>query len=199
MKRSFFAAIGAGAATACLATTPALAHTGAGAASGLSAGLLHPIGGLDHLLAMVAVGVLAAQQGGRALWIVPAAFVGMMILGGVLAIAGVGMPMVEIGILGSVIVLGGAVALGKQMPLAVAAGLVGLFAIFHGHAHGAEMPAGANVLEYAVGFALVTMVLHAAGIGLCFAVRSVAGKLAPFTLRATGVAVTGAGVALAVG
>lgn len=199
MKRSFFAAIGTGAATACLAATPALAHTGAGATSGLSAGLLHPIGGLDHLLAMVAVGVLAAQQGGRALWIVPAAFVGMTILGGVLAIAGVGMPMVEIGILGSVIVLGGAVALGKQIPLAVAAGLVGLFAIFHGHAHGAEMPAGVSGVEYAVGFALVTMVLHATGIGLCFAVRSAAGKLAPFALRATGVAVTGAGVALAVG
>jgi urease accessory protein len=150
----------------------ALAHTGVAPASGFAAGFLHPVAGLDHVLAMVAVGLWAAQIGGRALWIVPATFVTVMIAGAVLGMAAVTVPVVELGIIGSVLVLGGLVALGRALPLVLAAAVVGLFAAFHGVAHGTEMPVAASGLLYGLGFALATTLLHAAGLALGFAAQA---------------------------
>lgn len=149
-----------------LSTGFAEAHTGAGNTMGFGHGFGHPFSGLDHVLAMVAVGLFAANLGHRALWLVPASFVSMMMIGGVLGIAGVQVPFVEVGIAVSVIVLGAAVALNFNVPVIAAMALVGFFAIFHGHAHGAEMPNDASGLAYAIGFMLATAVLHAIGIGL---------------------------------
>ena len=155
-----------------LIPTAALAHTGAGSASGFFQGFAHPVGGLDHVLAMVTVGLLAWQLGGRALWLVPAAFVAAMALGGWLGIAGIALPHVELGIALSVVVLGAVVALGIKAPLAVAMGLAGLFAVFHGHAHGAEMPHDATGTAYAAGFLMATALLHLSGIALGFLIAS---------------------------
>ena len=121
-----------------LAPTAALAHVGVGDTSGFAHGFMHPLSGLDHQLAMILVGVFAYQLGGRALWLVPLTFVSIMALGGFLGVAGIPVPFVEIGIALSVIVLGAVVAFGVKAPLAVAMGAVGLFAIFHGHAHGSK-------------------------------------------------------------
>ena len=148
-----------------LLPTAALAHVGVGDTSGFAHGFLHPVSGIDHVLAMVAVGLFAAQLGGRALWLVPAAFVGTMALGGVLGLAGVALPFVEIGIALSVVVLGLAIASGWNHSLVVAMALVGFFAVFHGHAHGAEMPETASGLLYGLGFLLATATLHGAGVG----------------------------------
>jgi urease accessory protein len=144
----------------------ALAHTGVGETAGLLHGFGHPIGGADHMLAMVAVGLWAAQIGGRALWVVPSTFVGVMVLGGVLGFAGISMPFVEEGILVSILILGILIVGAFKLPLAYSSMIVGLFAIFHGHAHGAEMPESLSAAWYAVGFALVTALLHLSGIGL---------------------------------
>ena len=154
----------------------AFAHTGHGDAAGLLHGFMHPIGGIDHILAMVAVGVFAYVLGGRALILVPLAFVGMMAAGFLLGIGGVDLPFVELGIALSVIVIGAAAAWGKPMPVATAMSLVGAFAIFHGQAHGAEMPAGALGFEYALGFILATALLHAVGIGAAMGVAKLVGK-----------------------
>ncbi|MEJ2501048.1 MAG: HupE/UreJ family protein [Campylobacterales bacterium] len=140
------------------------AHTGVGTTAGFSAGFMHPIGGLDHVLAMVAVGLWAAQMGGRALWAVPAAFVGMMLVGGTLGISGVGIPFIEMGIIASVVVLGLLIAGGIKTPVAAGMAIVGAFAIFHGHAHGTEMPVNAAGLMYMAGFVAATALLHAGGI-----------------------------------
>src|SRR5579863_6979611 len=121
------------------------------AGAGLAAGFAHPLSGLDHVLAMVAVGLWAAQLGGRALWLVPSAFVAMMLAGGALGAAGVGVPAVEIGVAGSVLLLGLLIAFGVRAPLGVSMALVGGFAILHGHAHGSAMPAGAGALDAALG------------------------------------------------
>jgi urease accessory protein len=147
-------------------TANASAHTGVGDAHGFVHGFMHPVGGLDHVLAMVAVGLYAALLGGRALWLVPASFVGVMAIGGALGIAGINVPYVEIGIALSIVVLGLAVALRLSVPTLAAMGLVGFFAIFHGHAHGAEMPQDASGYAYAAGFMLATALLHAAGVSL---------------------------------
>ena len=156
--------------------TAALAHTGVGHASGFMHGFMHPVGGLDHVLAMVAVGVFAFVLGGRALWLVPLSFVAMMVAGFGLGIAQVDMPFVELGIALSSVVIGGLAAYGRSMPTVVAAGLVGLFAIFHGHAPGAEMPVDASGLEYAAGFIVATALLHLAGIGAAMGVSRLAGR-----------------------
>ncbi|GGE30270.1 urease accessory protein UreJ [Agaricicola taiwanensis] len=177
-----------------ITASPALAHTGVGGAHGFIHGFEHPIGGLDHILAMVTVGLLASMLGGRALWLVPLSFVGMMIVGGALGMAGVEVPFVELGIVGSVIVLGATVALGRPWPLALAMGLVGIFAIFHGHAHGVEMPLDAGALGYGLGFALATALLHAAGIGLGYFLGRT-----PVASRLAGSAVALAGVVLLIG
>jgi urease accessory protein len=158
-----------------LVSTAAFAHTGHGAA-GLLHGFLHPIGGLDHVLAMVAVGVFAYVLGGRALYLVPLSFVGMMALGFLLGLNGVQMPFVELGIALSSVVIGGAAALGRPMPAVGAMALVGVFAVFHGHAHGAEMPADASGFDYALGFIAATALLHAAGIAAATVVAGLAGK-----------------------
>ena len=147
-----------------LAPTAALAHVGVGNTSGFMHGFMHPLSGLDHQLAMILVGVFAYQLGGRALWLVPLTFVSVMALSGFLGVAGIPVPFVEIGIALSVIVLGAVVAFGVKAPVALAMGAVGLFAIFHGHAHGTEMPLDASGFEYGIGFMLATAVLHAAGI-----------------------------------
>jgi urease accessory protein len=152
---------------AALALLPsaASAHVGIGDAHGFGHGFAHPLGGLDHILAMVAVGVFAAQLGGRALWLVPLSFLAMMAVGGALGTAGLNLPFAEIGIGLSVVVLGLVVAFGLPLPVVAASALVGFFAIFHGHAHGAEMPETAFGLAYGAGFVLATALLHGAGIG----------------------------------
>ena len=177
-------------------TAPAFAHTGIGAHShGFAAGFLHPLMGLDHLLAMVGVGVWAAQLGKRATWLVPAAFVAVMIAGSGLALSGVAMPMVELGIAGSVLVIGALIAFGARMPLALAMGLAGLFALFHGHAHGTELPGFAHPAAYGVGFVIATALLHGAGVGIALAVRQHAAKL-PFRVAGAAMALVGGGLLL---
>ena len=143
----------------------ALAHTGAHT-SGFAHGFAHPISGLDHVLAMVMVGLFAYQLGGRALWIVPLAFVSAMSVGGALGLAGIGVPFIEIGIALSVIVLGALVASNARTPVIAAVAVVGFFAIFHGYAHGAEMPANAAALTYAIAFLIATALLHLTGAAL---------------------------------
>ena len=139
----------------------ALAHPGHESASFLS-GFSHPLGGLDHLLAMLAVGLYAAQQAARARWSLPLGFVLAMLLGAGLGAFGLGLPAVETGIATSVLVLGLLIAFAIRLPLAASLPLVALFALFHGHAHHAEMGT-ASLLTYAAGFALATACLHAAG------------------------------------
>jgi urease accessory protein len=149
-----------------LYSTAAYAHTGVGITSGFAHGLAHPIGGMDHVLAMVAVGLFAAHLGGLALWTVPLSFVTMMVAGGAAGMGGMELPFVEIGIGLSVVILGATVGFRLRLPTVAAMALVGLFAIFHGHAHGAEMPETASGFEYALGFVLATAGLHGCGIGL---------------------------------
>ena len=146
--------------------TLAFAHTGHYDGGGLVQGVMHPLGGLDHLLAMVAVGLWAAYAGGRALWALPAAFVGMMLAGAMLGFAGIALPFMEPLILASVMVLGLLVAFNVRMPLVPGMALIALFGVFHGQAHALEMSAGAGALAYAAGFASVTALLHASGIAL---------------------------------
>jgi urease accessory protein len=145
-----------------LAAAPALAHTGHGA-SGLEHGLLHPVTGLDHLLAMVCVGVLGVTLGGAAVWALPLTFVGFIIAGGLVGMAGQDLPMVEAAIALSLVVLGLALTLRLRPPLVVSTLAVAFFAIFHGHAHGAEAPESASGLAYAAGFVVATALLHATG------------------------------------
>jgi urease accessory protein len=154
------------AALALLLPAAASAHVGAGHAAGLAHGFWHPVGGLDHVLAMVAVGLFAANLGGRALWAVPLAFIVAMAGGGVLGIEQIAIPYVEAGIALSVIALGALVALRVRWPIAAAMALVAVFAVFHGHAHGAEMPADASGLAYAAGFMIATIALHMTGVML---------------------------------
>jgi urease accessory protein len=173
----------------------ALAHTGLEHAVSFSSGFKHPWSGLDHMLAMVAVGLWAGLNGGRALWAWPAAFVGVMVAGGALGIAGIPVPMVEPGILASVIVLGLLVLTAARLPVVLGAALVAVFALLHGHAHGAELPAQAAAATYAAGFALATALLHGLGLGVAAMRRSDAGRL---LVRGAGAVVAVAGVVLAV-
>ena len=174
------------------------AHTGIGATAGLAAGLGHPVGGLDHLLAMVAVGILAAQLGGRAVWAVPTAFVSMMAMGAVVAIAGQGMPFVELGIVGSVIILGLVIAAGRRITIAGAMALVGALAVFHGHAHGTEMPVDSSGLVYGLGFVISTALLHAFGIGIAVGAQRFVSSMAPVAVRIGGAAIALVGLGLTV-
>ncbi len=142
----------------------AWAHEETGQAAGFVSGLTHPISGLDHVLAMVAVGFWGAQLGAPALWALPVAFPVVMALGGMLGLMGIPLPGVEIGIALSAVALG-AMVVGEAKPgLPIAAALVAFFAIFHGHAHGTELPDGASGLYYSIGFVIATGLLHAAGI-----------------------------------
>jgi urease accessory protein len=184
------------------AAMPALAHTGAGAhglagaAHGLAAGFAHPFSGADHILAMGAVGLWAWLMGGRALWAWPLAFVSVMALGAVLGLRGHELPGVEAAVALSVVALG--LAVSARLPLTVAAGaaVCGAFALVHGFAHGAELPAGADAAGALLGFGLATALLHALGIGLGM-VAFRAGR--PWLPRATGAAVAAAGLAILLG
>ncbi len=183
------------------ATLPsaAFAHTGVGETSGFMSGFLHPMGGLDHVLAMVAVGLLAARLGGRALWLVPLSFVTMMVLGGIAGASGVGLPFVELGIAGSILVLGFVIALGRQIPTSLAMVLAGFFAIFHGHAHGTEMPIDAAGFTYGLGFAVATALLHGAGLALGISADRLAGAWSAKASRFAGGAVAAAGAGIMAG
>jgi urease accessory protein len=157
--------------------SPALAHTGVGQTNSFASGIAHPLSGADHILAMVAAGLWGVLRGGRAIWAWPLAFVATMLGGFVAATLGLQMPLVEPAIWSSIIILGLLVALAAKAPVWLGAAIAGLFAFFHGHAHGTEATA-ANLIPYAVGFAVATAGLHAAGIGLgSFAERSI-GKVA---------------------
>jgi len=171
--------------------TAALAHTGHEAGS-LASGMMHPIGGLDHVLAMVAVGLWAAQAGGRAVWAAPLVFVGAMLAGGAMGMAGIGFSAVEPMILASIVVLGAVVALAVRVPLVPALAVIALFGVAHGHAHGAEGPA-TGMAAYAAGFALATAALHGAGLALGFGLARLA-----FAVRMLGLGAAGAGLVLAV-
>ena len=174
------------------ATTPAFAHPGHGVES-FAAGVAHPLSGLDYVAVMVAVGLWAALKGGRALWAWPAAFVGVMLIGGALGMAHVALPFVEPGILASVIALGLMVALAVDLPVAAGGALIGVLALLHGHAHGAEVAENIGGLEYMAGFALATAALHAIGIGFALAMQRAA--LRPL-VRVAGAACAVLGVAL---
>jgi len=149
-----------------LLAAPAYAHIGVGDTSSFAAGIAHPLFGLDHLVVMIAVGAWAALKGGRALWAWPISFVSVMLIGGGLGMAGMAVPFVEPAILASVVALGLFVALTVDLPVWVGGAIVGLFALFHGHAHGTEIPVSAGGLDYAAGFALATAGLHLVGIAM---------------------------------
>ena len=143
---------------------PAYAHVGIGTTSSFTAGFVHPLSGLDHMTVMIAVGLWAALKGGKAIWAWPLAFVGVMLAGGALGMLHVPLPFVEPGILASVVALGLLVALAVDLPVSAGVAIIGLFALFHGHAHGTEVPENAGGLEYMAGFAVATALLHAIGI-----------------------------------
>lgn len=185
MKRPPFP-LSAMAVSMALMPTVALAHTGAGGTVGFSHGFMHPLTGIDHVLAMMMVGVFAWQLGGRAIWLVPSTFVLVMAVGGALGVAGIGVPFVEVGIALSVIVLGASVAFRVKAPVAIAMAVVGLFAIFHGHAHGSEMPENAAGMAYGLGFMIATASLHLGGLGLGFLIGRIGDKRGPVFVRATG-------------
>ena len=173
-----------------LVSGPAAAHTEVGVPGGLLSGFLHPLTGLDHLVAMVAVGLWGAQLGKPGIWVLPICFPAVMALGGVLGILGVPLPATELVVALSALVLGFAVAMALRVPFWAAAAVVGVFAVFHGFAHGAEMPAAANALAYGVGFVVATGTLHAAGILIGVLTRWPAGAQA---VRALGAAIAGLG------
>jgi urease accessory protein len=150
----------------CICAQVAFAHPQKGEAVGFLTGFRHPISGLDHVLAMVAVGLWGAQLGAPAIWVLPVAFPMVMAFGGMLGLMGVPLPGTEYGIALSAILLGAVVLFEVRPPLGIAAALVGVFAIFHGHAHGTELPPGQSALLYSMGFVIATGCLHALGIGI---------------------------------
>ena len=157
-------------------TLLALTHGGAalahpGHADGAMAGIMHPLTGIDHILAMLAVGLWGAQLGGRAQWLLPASFVAFLGAGGALGMSGAALPMVEAGIVTSVLLLGLLIGFAVKLKALPAALIVGVFAVFHGYAHGTEMPALSNAWLYGVGFVAASAALHVAGLGLGRAVR----------------------------
>ncbi len=174
----------------------ALAHTGEGVAGGFASGFLHPVFGLDHVVAMVAVGLWGAFLGMPAIWLLPIVFPLVMAFGGALGVAGVPLPGVETWIAASAVVLGLCVALALRPPLWVAALIVGAFAIFHGHAHGTELPEAASPLAYALGFVVATGLLHLCGIGLGLLSRWSAGR---YAVQAGGAAIAVVGLAFLTG
>ena len=187
------------AALAVLAPTLASAHVGIGSAHGFAHGFSHPIGGIDHILAMVAVGIFSANLGSRALWAVPLSFMAFMLIGGTLGILGFPLPFVEIGIALSIVVLGVAVAVKWDWPVTLAMAMVGLFAIFHGHAHGTEMPLDASGAAYALGFVTATGLLHLVGIAIGLGIGKAGRAHSPRIAQAGGVAVAVAGLGVLVG
>jgi urease accessory protein len=167
-----------------------------GTDTGIFAGLLHPILGMDHLLAMVSVGLLSAQMGGKAIWTVPVTFVSVMAVGGIVGLAGVPLPFVEIGIALSVVALGVALVAPRKLPVSLAMAFVGLFAIFHGHAHGAELPelseTVVDVIAYVFGFLLATATLHL--IGALIGQMVLGTQRGAMLLRVSGALIAAAGI-----
>jgi urease accessory protein len=154
-----------------VATASAQAHSEGGEAGGFISGFTHPLFGADHIVAMVAVGLWGAFLGAPAVWLLPVVFPTVMAFGGALGVMGVPLPAIETGIALSGIVLGLMVLLASRPPIWVAAVLVGIFAIFHGHAHGTELPTSANPMTYSIGFVISTGLLHLSGIALGFLTR----------------------------
>lgn len=185
----------AGVAAALAAASQASAHEAAGAVSGFAEGLVHPLFGPDHVVTMVAVGLWGAFLGVPAIWLLPVVFPLVMAAGGAAGVAGVPIPSAELGIAVSAIMLGLMVGLAARPPLAVAGLLVGAFAVFHGQAHGTELPAAADPLAYSAGFVVATGFLHLVGIGFGTFARWPAGRVA---LRAAGGVIAAAGVAFVV-
>jgi urease accessory protein len=173
----------------------ALAHTG-GPVGGFASGFEHPISGWDHVIAMVAVGIWGAFLGKPALWVLPVIFPLVMAFGGALGVIGVPVPMIETGIALSGIVLGLLIAFSVRAPLWVAGLIVGVFAIFHGHAHGTELPSAANPFAFGIGFVIATGLLHLGGIGFGFLIGSKAGRI---VVRATGAVIALVGGAFLLG
>ncbi len=174
-------------------SSPAMAHITDASGAGLSGGFAHPFTGLDHILAMVTVGLWASQLGRPAYWMLPLAFPAVMAAGAGLGIVGLPLPWVEIGIAGSVVVLGSMVALALKPSLAVSIALIGLFALLHGHSHGAELPQATSPVVYAAGFLIATVTLHAVGLIIGSASRW---PLAGIGVRAAGAAIASIGVVL---
>jgi urease accessory protein len=168
-------------------TLPALAHEGGGIVGGFSAGLMHPLSGPDHILAMVAVGIWGAFLGAPAIWVLPVVFPLVMAVGGAMGVLGIALPATETGIALSSLVLGLLIAFAKRTPLWLAAGIVGAFAVFHGYAHGVELPNAADPMAYSLGFVMVTGMLHLCGIAF--------GELTRWKIGNIFVRVTGAGIA----
>ena len=169
---------------------PAHAHTGEAALGGLVEGFLHPLAGADHIVAMIAVGLWAAYLGASAMWALPAVFPIVMAIGGVAAIAGLPLPAIELGIASSALALGLMIAFAVRATPEAAAALVAAFAVFHGYAHGQELPEGATALSYALGFVAATIMLHLTGVALGVLTRSAWSGVA---LRAAGGAIAIAG------
>lgn len=190
---SFTAGIFAG------ATAPAFAHLDPEGHGSFMAGFSHPLFGMDHILVMIAVGLWAAQiahssPNKHALWMVPAAFVGAMALGFIIALAGIDLPFVEPAILASVIALGLFVAMAVKLPVAASAAIVGMFALFHGHAHGGEL-GSAGALQFGIGFVIATAMLHGAGIALGLGIA----RFSPLIARGLGIITALLGLSLAFG
>lgn len=196
MKRSAIK-IGLSLVVAVLAVAPASAHTGvSGVGGGFATGFAHPFGGFDHLLAMVAVGLIAAMMKGRALWALPGTFVAFMALGAVAGALALGLPLVEVGIALSVVIFGLLIATGARLSVGAAVAVVAAFAIFHGHAHGTEMPVMTAVTSYGAGFLMATALLHAAGVGIAIGAARLLTRGAEPALRLAGALTAFAGVIL---
>ncbi len=176
--------------------SPAQAHIIGAGGAGWAPGFSHPFSGLDHILAMVAVGIWAAQTGRPALWVLPVVFPLAMAGGGLLGVAGVPVPGIEAGIAASVLGLGLLIAFQVKPPTALSIALVALFALFHGHAHGTELPQAASPLLYGLGFIAATAILHLFGLGIGFAMRLPKGLPA---IRVGGGAIAATGIALFIG
>ena len=180
----------------------ASAHSGREQSAGFMHGFLHPFGGFDHILAMIAVGLWASQlafaDNKKAMWVVPLAFVSMMTIGGVLGVSGIAIPGVETGIAVSVLILGVLIAAAVRLPLAASVAIVGAFALFHGAAHGAEMPANSNGLIFGAGFILATILLHAVGIGAGIGAHKLLHSPKALPLRYAGAAIALCGLMLMV-
>lgn len=195
MHKSITLMVGSAITLSCL-TTPAFAHPGH-AHGGLEAGFLHPIFGLDHVLAMLLVGLIAARIGERALWLLPASFVSMMIVGGLLGANGWPLGHLELVIAASLIVFGVLSATSIRVPVLVLSLIIGAFALFHGYAHGAEMPGEADTFAYAAGFVAATALLHAVGIAAWLTVaRFVVGARVIARVAGVGSALIGLGLAV---
>ena len=177
--------------------TAAQAHTGEGIAGGFLSGFSHPILGWDHVVAMVAVGLWGAFLGAPAIWLLPVVFPLVMAFGAALGILGIPLPAVETGIAASAVVLGLLILMAARLPVLMAAAIVGVFAIFHGYAHGTELPVAANPFAFAIGFVLATGILHLIGIALGLPVRWPAGIL--HAVRAGGAVISAVGCAFLFG